>query len=175
MSASPVESSRGQRGSAIPPARMHVVLVNPLIPQNTGSVSRLCAGTFTELHLVGTLGFTLEDKLLKRAGLDYWPNVVLHLHDTFDDLVAKFAPERLALFSSHATRPYSDFVPLPRGDSWLVFGTETTGLPVALRERYTEHLFKIPMSPHTRSLNLATSVGITLFDSLRQLGFPGLS
>lgn len=163
----------GQPGSSGPPARMHVVLVNPLIPQNTGSVSRLCAGTFTELHLVGRLGFSLEDRLLKRAGLDYWPNVVLHLHDSFDDLVAKFAPERLALFSSHATRPYSDFV--PRGDSWLVFGTETTGLPMALRERYADHLYKIPMSPHTRSLNLATSVGITLFDSLRQLGFPGLS
>lgn len=154
-------------------AQMHVVLVNPLIPQNTGSVSRLCAGTYTELHLVGRLGFSLEDRLLKRAGLDYWPNVVLHLHDSFDDLVAKFAPQRLAFFSSHATRPYSDFV--PQGDSWLVFGTETTGLPVALRERYAEHLFKIPMSPHTRSLNLATSVGITLFDSLRQLGFPNLS
>ena len=156
-------------------ARMHVVLVNPLIPQNTGSVSRLCAGTFTELHLVGKLGFSLEDRQLKRAGLDYWPNVVLHLHDTFEDLVAKFAPERLALFSSHATRAYSDFVPRPEGDSWLVFGTETTGLPVALRERYVDQLYKIPMSPHTRSLNLATSVGITLFDSLRQLSFPGLS
>ena len=152
---------------------MHVVLVNPLIPQNTGSVSRLCAGTFTELHLVGRLGFSLEDKLLKRAGLDYWPNVVLHLHDDFDDLVDKFAPRRLALFSSHATRPYSAFT--PDDDSWLVFGAETTGLPVDLRQRYADHLYKIPMSPHTRSLNLATSVGIALFDSLRQLGFPGLS
>lgn len=154
-------------------ARMHVVLVNPLIPQNTGSVSRLCAGTFTELHLVGRLGFSLDDRLLKRAGLDYWPNVILHLHDTFEDLVDKFAPQRMALFSSHATRPYSDFH--PEGESWLVFGTETTGLPVTLRERYSNDLYKIPMSPHTRSLNLATSVGIALFDSLRQLGFPNLT
>lgn len=151
---------------------MHVVLVNPLIPQNTGSVSRLCAGTFTELHLVGRLGFSLEDRLLKRAGLDYWPNVVLHLHPDFDDLVAKFAPRRLALFTSHATRPYSDFI--PDDEAWLVFGAETTGLPPELRRRYPGDLYKIPMSPHTRSLNLATSVGITLYDALRQRGFPNL-
>ncbi len=151
---------------------MHIVLVNPLIPQNTGSVSRLCAGTFTELHLVGRLGFSLEDRLLKRAGLDYWPNVVLHLHPDFDDLITKFTPRRMALFSSHATRPYSDFV--PDEDAWLVFGAETTGLPPELRQRYADDLYKIPMSPHTRSLNLATSAGIALYDVLRQRGFPGL-
>lgn len=152
---------------------MHVVLVNPLIPQNTGSISRLCAGTRTELHLVGRLGFSLEDRLLKRAGLDYWPNVILHLHESFDSLVERFGPTSLALFSSHATRAYSEFRATP--ESWLVFGTETTGLPPELRERFRDHLYKIPMSGHTRSLNLATSVGIALYDGLRQLGFPGLS
>lgn len=151
---------------------MHIVLVNPLIPQNTGSISRLCAGTYTELHLVGRLGFSLEDRLLKRAGLDYWPNVVLHLHPDFDHLLSQFSPRRLAFFTSHATRPYSDFI--ADDDPWLVFGQETTGLPRELRERYPDDLYKIPMSPHTRSLNLATSAGIVLYEMLRQRGFPNL-
>jgi tRNA (cytidine/uridine-2'-O-)-methyltransferase len=151
---------------------MHIVLVNPLIPQNTGSISRLCAGTYSELHLVGRLGFSLEDRLLKRAGLDYWPNVVLHLHPDFDHLVDTFSPGRMAFFTSHATRPYSEFA--PDSDAWLVFGQETTGLPAALRRRFSDHLYKIPMSPHTRSLNLATSAGIVLYDALRQLDFPEL-
>lgn len=152
---------------------MHIVLVNPLIPQNTGSISRLCAGTSTDLHLVGRLGFSLDDRLLKRAGLDYWPNVRLYLHRDFDHLLTQFTPSRLALFSSHARRPYSELV--ATDDTWLVFGQETTGLPADLQARYADDLYKIPMTGHIRSLNLATSVGIVLYDGLRQLGFPGLS
>ena len=151
---------------------MHVVLVQPLIPQNTGSIARLCAGTGTHLHLVGRLGFTLDDRLLKRAGLDYWPGARLHLHPDFDHLLGQYPPRPMAFFSSHATRPYSAFAATP--DAWLVFGQETNGLPVELRTRFSEHLYKIPISAHVRSLNLATSVGITLYDGLRQLGFPGL-
>ncbi len=151
---------------------MHVVLVNPLIPQNTGSISRLCAGTFTELHLVGQLGFSLEDRLLKRAGLDYWPNVVLHIHDDFDHLLSRFSPRRMAFFTSHATRHSSEFE--PDEDAWLIFGKETTGLPTDLRNRFKDDLYKIPMSPHTRSLNLSMSAGIVLYDVLRQRGFPSL-
>ena len=151
---------------------MHVVLVNPLIPQNTGSVARLCAGTDTDLHLVGQLGFSLEDRLLKRAGLDYWPGVRLHLHPDFDHLLDRYPPARMALFSSHATRAYSEFPAEPTG--FLVFGQETTGLPPELRRRFSGDLYKIPINAKVRSLNLATSVGIVLYDSLRQLGFPGL-
>ena len=151
---------------------MHVVLVNPLIPQNTGSIARLCAGTDTDLHLVGRLGFSLDDRLLKRAGLDYWPNVRLHLHPDFDHLLAQLTPTAMALFSSHGTRPYSDFE--PDLEACYVFGSETTGLPPELRERYAEHLFKIPITRHIRSLNLSNSVSIVLYDGLRRHGFRGL-
>ncbi|MCB9734417.1 MAG: tRNA (cytidine(34)-2'-O)-methyltransferase [Deltaproteobacteria bacterium] len=152
---------------------MHVVLVEPLIPQNTGSIARLCAGTNTFLHLVGKLGFSLEDRYLKRAGLDYWPSVKLELHESWDALVEKYDPQALALFSTHATRFYTEFE--TPADGWLVFGQETTGLPVALRERYAEHLYKIPITGDIRSLNLANSVSIALYEGLRRHGFAGLS
>ncbi|MFO0744718.1 MAG: tRNA (cytidine(34)-2'-O)-methyltransferase [Myxococcota bacterium] len=152
---------------------MHVVLVNPLIPQNTGSISRLCAGTDTDLHLVGKLGFALDDRQLKRAGLDYWPNVRLHLHPDFEHLLGQFTPTSLALFTSHATRPYSDFA--ASDDAWLVFGAETTGLPVELRQRFADDLYKIPITGHIRSLNLSNAVSIVLYDVLRRYGFPGLA
>ncbi|MCC6624213.1 MAG: tRNA (cytidine(34)-2'-O)-methyltransferase [Deltaproteobacteria bacterium] len=151
---------------------MHVVLVNPLIPQNTGSIARLCAGTDTDLHLVGTLGFSLDDRHLKRAGLDYWPNVRLHLHPDFDDLQARHTPSSIALFSSHATRAYVRFEPTP--DAFFVFGSETTGLPPELRQRFADHLFKIPITGHIRSLNLSNAVSIVLYDALRRFDFPGL-
>lgn len=152
---------------------MHVVLVNPLIPQNTGSISRLCAGTNTDLHLVGKLGFSLDDKLLKRAGLDYWPNVRLHLHPDFEHLLGQFTPQAMALFTSHATKPYSAFQ--ADADAWLVFGAETTGLPPDLRERFADDLYKIPITGHIRSLNLSNAVSIALYDVLRRYDFPGLS
>jgi tRNA (cytidine/uridine-2'-O-)-methyltransferase len=152
---------------------LHIALVEPLIPQNTGSVARLCAGTGIFLHLVQPLGFDLGDRYLKRAGLDYWPSVRLFMHASFDALIESWRPERLALFSSHATRPYSE---CPDGeDTWLIFGCETTGLPVALRERYRDHLYKIPMTPHIRSLNLSNSVSVVAYDMLRRRGFPGLT
>lgn len=151
---------------------MHVVLVNPLIPQNTGNISRLCAGVDADLHLVGELGFSLEDRYLKRAGLDYWPHVKLHRHDSFADLVAMHAPERLAFFTSHATRPYTDFA--IGDDPWFVFGMETKGLPDDLRAAYADDLYKIPITTNVRSLNLSNSVAIVVYDALRQQGFPGL-
>jgi len=152
---------------------MHVVLVNPLIPQNTGSISRLCAGTDTDLHLVGKLGFSLDDRLLKRAGLDYWPNVRLHIHPDFDALLDQLTPKALALFSSHATRTYDEFE--PDLEACYVFGSETTGLPRELRERFGAHLYKIPITAHIRSLNLSNAVSIVLYEGLRRHGFPGLT
>lgn len=151
---------------------MHVVLVEPLIPQNTGNISRLCAGVDADLHLVGELGFSLEDKYLKRAGLDYWPHVKLHRHDTLDEALADAPADQVAFFSSHATRPYSEFSPGP--DAWFVFGKETTGLGDQVRAREQGRLFRIPITDKVRSLNLSNSVAIVLYDALRQHGFPGL-
>ena len=151
---------------------MHVVLVEPLIPQNTGNISRLCAGVDAHLHLVGELGFSLEDRYLKRAGLDYWPHVKLHRHDSLDEALADAPEAQVAFFSSHATRLYTDVEPGP--DAWLVFGKETTGLGEALRERHAERLYRIPITDKVRSLNLSNSVAVVVYDALRQHGFPGL-
>lgn len=151
---------------------LHIVLVHPLIPQNTGSTARLCAGTGAFLHLVKPLGFSLGDRLLKRAGLDYWPNVRLVIHESLESLMESWRPQRLALFSSHATEAY-DQLPLD-AEPWLFFGAETTGLPADFRERHRDSLYKIPMTPHIRSLNLSNSVSVVAYDVLRRQGFPGL-
>jgi len=147
---------------------MHVVLVEPEIPQNTGSVARLCAATATPLHLVGKLGFSLEDRYLKRAGLDYWPFVDLTVHASWDAFGAARAPGRLIAFSSHGEDSYTRVA--YRDDDLLVFGGETRGLPEALRPALAP-LYQIPM-PGTgvRSLNLANAVSIVLYEGLRQLG-----
>jgi len=152
---------------------LHIVLVNPLIPQNTGSVSRLCAGTGAYLHLVRPLGFELTDRFLKRAGLDYWPHVKLVIHDDLEALRTQWNPRRVALFSSHATTPYTE---IPVDDEpWIFFGSETTGLPTSFRERHADSLYKIPISGNIRSLNLSNSVSIVAYDVLRRQGFPELS
>ena len=148
---------------------MHVVLVTPQIPQNTGSVSRLCAGTGTHLHLVGELGFSLEDKYLRRAGLDYWPHVKLHLHDTLEDALAGVDPGDVAFFSSHATRLYTEFE--PTGEPWLVFGREADGLPAELLAAEAARTYLIPILPTVRSLNLANACSVALYDQLRRRDF----
>ena len=147
---------------------MRVVLVEPEIPQNTGSVARLCAATGTPLHLAGKLGFSLEDRYLKRAGLDYWPFVDLAVHASWPDFAAARAPGRLIAFSSHGAASYTRVA--YREDDFLVFGGETRGLPEALRSELAP-LYRIPM-PGTgvRSLNLANAVSIVLYEGLRQLG-----
>ena len=151
---------------------LHVVLIEPEIPPNTGNIARLCAGTGAHLHLVGKLGFSLDDRYLRRAGLDYWPHVKLHLHDSLDRLVAEHAPSRMAFYSTHATRPYTDFRPL--GDAWFVFGKETKGLSAAIKQAHAGALYKIPINGHIRSLNLANSVAIVVYDALRRNDFAGL-
>jgi len=148
---------------------MNVVLFQPQIPQNTGNIARLCAGTDTALHLVGELGFSLEDKYLKRAGLDYWPHVRLHLHETLDDALAPAAPDDVALFSAHGTRPYNTF--RPQGAPFVIFGRETSGLPAPLHERYQDRMYTIPHTGKIRSLNLANAVAIVVYELLRQRDF----
>lgn len=149
---------------------IHVVLVRPQIPQNTGNIARLCAGTDAHLHLVGDLGFSLEDRYLKRAGLDYWPHVKLHLHDTLEEALAPAEPENIACFSTHASVPYDTF--RPEGPAYLVFGRETSGLEAPIHERFASKMYTIPHNGKIRSLNLANSVAITVYDQLRHRGFP---
>ncbi len=147
---------------------MNVALVEPEIPQNTGSVGRLCAATQSPLHLVGRLGFSLEDRYLKRAGLDYWPHVDLHVHDTWKDFRGSASQGRFLAFSSHGIDSYTAIRFRP--DDTLVFGGESQGLPPALREELAP-LYLIPMpGSGVRSLNLANSVSIVLYEGLRQLG-----
>ena len=148
---------------------MNVVLFQPEIPPNTGSVARLCAATRTRLHLIEPLGFEIDDRRLKRAGLDYWPQVDLRVHGSWEEFTGRHAGARLLYFSKKAAKPYvsAEF----RDDDFLVFGPETRGLPESLLDANEARCYVIPMmSPAVRSLNLASAVSIVLYEGLRQLG-----
>lgn len=152
-----------------PPLR--VVLVHPEIPPNTGAIARLCAATATPLHLVEPLGFRLTDRALRRAGLDYWHAVELYRHRSIEEWF-EVAPARFHLFSTAGARSYfeAEFQP---GDA-LVFGSETTGLPDELLERWPNRVLAIPLHPdRVRSLNLATAVATALYEALRQCAARG--
>ena len=147
---------------------MHIVLIEPEIPPNTGNIGRLCLATGATLHLVKPLGFLLDDKTLKRAGLDYWRSVNVVLWESFADLqAAQAAGARFFFLTTKATRAYWD-AEFRDGD-FLVFGRETKGLPEPLLAANAAHTLTIPMRPETRSLNLATSVGIVLYEAVRQV------
>ncbi len=148
-----------------------VVLVNPLIPPNTGNIARTCAATGTELHLIGPLGFEISDRYLKRAGLDYWPYVKLHYHESLEAFKVTHQQRggRWLGFSVHGSLNYANFQ--FQADDWLLFGSETTGLPPALLGACDATLY-IPMNqPKVRSLNLSVSVAVGLFEARRQLGY----
>jgi tRNA (cytidine/uridine-2'-O-)-methyltransferase len=147
---------------------MHVVLFEPEIPPNTGSIARLCAATLTPLHLVEPLGFKIDDKHLKRAGLDYWEYVDLRLHKSWDDLLENSDGHNLLYFSKRAERSYT--TARFRDDDYLVFGPETRGLPQELLDANPERFYRIPMmGGGVRSLNLSNAVSIVLYEGLRQL------
>lgn len=149
---------------------MHIVLVEPQIPQNTGSIARTCAATNTPLHLVDPLGFDISEKAVRRAGLDYWPYVQLQRHATWRDFTDTVKPTRIWLFSKFGTRVYhqAEFQP----DDALVFGSETKGLGQTFLEQYSEdQILRIPIvTEHVRSLNLSNAVSIALYEARRQLG-----
>ena len=149
------------------------MLVAPEIPPNTGSIARLCAATYTRLHLIRPLGFSLDDRYLKRAGLDYWPYVDLHVYDHWQHFRRAQRAARMHFFSARATRSYLA-ARYARGDC-LVFGSETSGLPRTLLAAHRDETFVIPIaSPHVRSLNLSNAVSIVVYEALRQLGMaPG--
>lgn len=146
-----------------------LVLVAPEIPPNTGTTARLCAATGTRLHLVGPLGFSLEDRYLRRAGLDYWPAVDLERYDDWQGFREKHPSAPLRLFSARAGRSYTS-IEYRRGD-FLVFGGETRGLPAELLREHAERTYTIPMrTAIVRSLNLANAAAIVLYEALRQIG-----
>jgi tRNA (cytidine/uridine-2'-O-)-methyltransferase len=145
-----------------------VALIEPQIPPNTGSIARLCAATGTALHLVGPLGFTLEDEQLRRAGLDYWNDVDLWIHKYWRDFREAVSRDRCLYFSSHGAQSYLEAPYTP--NAVLLFGNETDGMPERIREKHPERVFRIPMLSVVRSLNLATAVAIVVYEAARQLG-----
>src|SRR5436190_1271051 len=149
----------------MPATMFNVVLVEPEIPPNTGNIGRLCLATGATLHLVKPLGFSIDDRALKRAGLDYWKEVDLRLWDSFEQLRHDNSNSRFFLLTTKTERAYWD-VHFRPGD-FLVFGRETKGLPEPVLRDHAEELLTVPMQG-TRSLNLATAVGIVLFEAMRQ-------
>src|ERR1043165_1810966 len=155
---------------------MHIILVEPEIPPNTGNVARLCAATRTVLHLIEPLGFKLDDTQLKRAGMDYWEHVEWHRWQNWSEFFAKSAADKQLWFiESGGPQLYTDAKFSP--EDFLVFGRETAGLPTKLLEENRERWLRIPMfNPHARSLNLSNCAALVLFEALRQQGFnPQLS
>ncbi len=153
---------------------LNLVLVEPEIPQNTANIARTAAATRSRLHLVRPLGFDISEKAVRRAGLDYWPMVDLHVWDDLPQLFQAHpeAEGDLWLATTKAPQDYTQAVFSP--DCWLFFGKETAGLSLPFRERYRDRCIRIPMYENARSLNLANSVAILTYEALRQNGFPGL-
>ncbi len=151
---------------------IHIVLVEPEIPMNTGNIARTCACTGAHLHLVKPLGFDISDKAVKRAGLDYWHLVDISVYESIEDLFARRRIDNLWLATTKAPRPYceADLT----GECWLFFGKETAGLPLWFRERHADRCIRLPMKSEARSLNLANSAAVMCYEALRQQGFPGL-
>jgi tRNA (cytidine/uridine-2'-O-)-methyltransferase len=153
----------------------HVVLIEPEIPWNTGNVGRTCLGAEAELHLVGRLGFHLDDKQVQRAGLDYWEKVVVHRHDSWEAFLESLPLDAaLFFFSTKGTKDYWD-IQFPE-EAYLIFGKETAGFPKSFYETYKDRLYRIPQKDESiRSLNLSTSAGIVLFEAIRQIHFQSRS
>jgi tRNA (cytidine/uridine-2'-O-)-methyltransferase len=153
---------------------VNIVLYQPEIPPNTGNVARTCALTGSKLHLIKPLGFSIDDKSLKRAGLDYWELLDLEVHETLEAFMDKYGDEILYFATTKATQYYTD-VQYPPG-CFIMFGKETAGLPATLHENYPQQRIKLPMlvDERVRSLNLSNSVNIILYEALRQQGFPFL-
>lgn len=153
---------------------LQVALYEPEIPPNTGNIIRLCANTGSPLHLIKPLGFSLEEKQLRRAGLDYREFMTIHEHDSFDAMLDSLGKPTIWTLSTRGTRNYTDASFSP-GDV-LLFGPETRGLPIELIDRLGVHrCLRIPMQPDSRSLNLSNATALVLYEGLRQLGFPGLA
>ena len=156
--------------------KINIVMVEPEIPQNTGNVARTCAATGAKLHLVEPLGFSIDDKYLKRAGLDYWDKLDIERHKSLNAFLEKYKPEENNMFfvTTKGKNCYSDVDYKDLDEVFLLFGKETKGLPEDLLQKYIENTIRIPMRPTLRSLNLSNSVAIVVFEVLRQVDFERL-
>lgn len=152
---------------------LHIVLVEPEIPANTGNIARTCAATGVHLHLVRPLGFRTDDATLKRAGLDYWYAVHIEYHDSFAEVEEKYKGSRFFFSTTKATKRYSDFT-FQDGD-FFVFGKETKGLSPEILQNHPDTLMRLPMTDKVRSLNLSNSAAIVVYEALRQLNFENMN
>ncbi|MDW5300091.1 MAG: tRNA (uridine(34)/cytosine(34)/5-carboxymethylaminomethyluridine(34)-2'-O)-methyltransferase TrmL [Sedimentibacter sp.] len=153
---------------------LNIVLFEPEIPQNTGNIARTCAATGSNLHLIKPLGFSVQDKYLKRAGLDYWNLVNIAYYENFEDFIVQAKDKNVFISTTKESRFYTDVK--YTDECYIIFGKETAGLPDYIHQEFIKNRIKIPMidNVHARSLNLANSVNIVMYEALRQLGFPNL-
>ena len=158
--------------------KLNIVMVEPEIPQNTGNIARTCAITGAKLHLVYPLGFSLDDKYLKRAGLDYWDKLEIEKHDSLDQFLEKYKPEEHNMYfaTTKAEHCYTDvdYSKFKDEEIFVLFGKETKGLPEHILKKYIDKTIRIPMRPTLRSLNLANSVAIVAYEVFKQKQFDGL-
>lgn len=158
--------------------KINIVMVEPEIPQNTGNIARTCAITGAKLHLIHPLGFKIDEKSIKRAGLDYWDKVEIEEHDSLNKFLDKYNPEENNMFlaTTKAQHCYTDvdYSKFKDEEIFILFGKETKGLPEDLLQKYIEKTIRIPMRPVLRSLNLSNSVCVIAYEILRQVGFEGL-
>ena len=156
--------------------KINVVLVEPEIPQNTGNIARTCAATGGVLHLVHPLWFNIDEKHLKRAGLDYWDKLKIEEHDSFEKFLTKYPVEENNMFfvTTKGKQVYSDDIFFRLDEVFVLFGKETKGLPEDILQKYLDRTIRIPMKEHLRSLNLSNSVAIVVYEILRQKKFEGL-
>ncbi len=147
----------------------HVVLYQPEIPANTGNIGRLCVGTNSMLHIIKPMRFLLTDKLVKRAGLDYWDKLSLKIHDSLDDFLMEYSNSDMYFCTTKTKRNYSDRK-FKKGDVFI-FGPESRGIPKDILNKYQKQNITIPMSSHIRSINLSNSVAIVIYEAWQQIGF----
>ncbi|SHI64909.1 tRNA (cytidine(34)-2'-O)-methyltransferase [Parasporobacterium paucivorans] len=151
---------------------MNIVLLEPEIPMNTGNIGRTCVAAGARLHLIEPLGFRLDEKMIKRSGLDYWDALDLHVYDSYRDFMEKNPGLDIYLGSTKAPNDYSQVHYSP--DSYIMFGKESAGIPEEILAQHPDRAIRIPMMPTIRSLNLSNSVAIVLYEALRQNNFPGM-
>lgn len=156
--------------------KINIVMVEPEIPQNTGNIARTCAAIGAKLHLVKPLGFEISDKYLKRAGLDYWDKLEIEEHESLEEFLCKYQPEKNHMYyaTTKGQHCYSDVDYSNMEEVFILFGKETKGLPEDLLQKHLKHTIRIPMREHLRSLNLSNSVAIVVYEVLRQAGFDQL-